>query len=106
MSTQERRVAPRFEIQAPVEYQPASVEGHGLTEKVSRSGVRIERASSIHPIGTELWMRFSFFLSSFETKFSGNVVRHTDGGFAVQFGEMDEARREVLQRAFLPGQER
>ncbi len=102
MSTEDRRAAPRLRIQAPMEYGQDAETGRGLTTDVSLSGVRIERASLAVPIETELRLRFSFFLGSFETLFPGTVVRHTTDGFAVQFGSIDVAQLEILRRALRP----
>ncbi len=103
MSTEDRRAAPRLRIQAPMEYGQDAETGSGLTKDVSLSGVRIDRASLAVPIETELRLRFSFFLGSFETLFPGKVVRHTTDGFAVQFGSLDVAQLEILRTALRPG---
>ncbi len=102
MSTKDRRVAPRLRIQAPMEYGQDAEMGSGLTKDVSLSGVRIERASLAVPIETELRLRFSFFLGSFDTLLRGKVVRHTTDGFAVQFGSLDVAQHEILRRVLRP----
>ncbi len=100
--TQERRAAPRLGIQVPMEYGQYYETGHGFTKDVSLSGVRIEQASLAVPIETELRLRFSFFLGSFETLFRGEVVRRTADGFAVQFASLDEAQLEILRTALRP----
>ncbi len=98
MMVEERRVAPRFSVQVLTEYEDSYM-GSGLTENVSLSGVRIEHASRSIPIQTEIRLRFSFFIGSFDTEFQGTVIRHTGDGFAVQFGDMDEAQLVVLRRS-------
>ncbi len=85
-----------------MEYGPNAESGRGFTKDVSLSGVRIEQASVAVPIETELRLRFSFFLGSFETLFPGNVVRHTTDGFAAQFGSLDVAQLEILRTALRP----
>ena len=97
MMVEERRVAPRFSVQVPTEYEDSHM-GSGLTENVSLSGVRIEHASRSIPIQTEIRLRFSFFIGSFDTVFHGTVIRHTGGGFAVEFGDMDPVQLDVLRR--------
>ena len=97
MMVEEQRAAPRLGIQAPTEWENSHM-GSGLTENVSSSGVRIEHASVLIAIQTEVRLRFSFFTGSFDTTFLGTVVRHTEGGFAVQFGDMGEAQLQVLRR--------
>ena len=100
--TQERRVAPRLIIQVPVEYGQDDETGRGFTKDVSLSGVRIDQASLAVPTATELRLRFSFFLGSFETLFGGKVVRHTTDGFAVQFGSLDGAQLATLRTTLRP----
>ncbi len=102
MSTEDRRSAPRLRIQAPMEYGQDAETGRGFTKDVSLSGVRIEQASLAVLIETELRLRFSFFLGSFETLFPGKVVRHITDGFAVQFGSLDVAQLEILRRVLGP----
>ena len=97
MIIEERRAAPRLDVQVPTEWENSHM-GSGLTENVSRSGVRIEHASILIAIQTEVRLRFSFFTGSFDTIFQGTVVRHTEGGFAVQFGNVGEAQLQTLRR--------
>ncbi len=94
---QERRVAPRLAIQAPTEYEN-SAPGNGFTQNLSISGVLIEHASAEIPIDTELRMRFSFFHGSFDTVFTGAVVRYAEDGFAARFVHLGTAQLEVLHR--------
>ena len=97
---QERRVARRFSIQAPTEYEHAKTPvGTGHTKNLSVSGVLVEDTSAELPIDTELRMRFSFFSGSFATAFTAAVVRYTESGFAARFVHLDTAQIEVLQRA-------
>ena len=94
---EEQRSAPRFSVQAPTEYENSHM-GSGFTKNVSLSGARIEHASISLAIQTEVRLRFSFFMGSFDTVFLGTVVRQTGDGFAVHFGDMGEAQLEVLRR--------
>ncbi len=97
---QERRAAPRFSIQVPTEYEyESSRPGSGFTENVSTSGVLVEHTSAAFPIDTELRMRFSFFQGSFDTLFTGAVVRYTEDGFAARFVHRETAQIDVLRRA-------
>jgi hypothetical protein len=86
-----------------LEYEDGSMAGRGFTKNVSLSGVLIEQASSLAPIGASLRLRFSFFLGSFETQFRSKVVRHAEDGFAVQFASLDGAELEILRKALPPG---
>ena len=94
---EEKRTAPRISVQVPTEYENSQM-GSGLTENMSVSGVLIEPASRSIAIQTQIRLRFSFFIGSFDTEFHGTVVRHTGNGFAVQFQEVDDVQREVLRR--------
>ena len=96
MMVEEQRAAPRFDVQAPVEYEN-SHKGTGFTKNLSLLGTLIEDASTLIAIQTEIRLRFSFFMGSFDTVFRGTVVRQTGDGFAVQFGDMGEAQLEVLR---------
>ncbi len=97
MMVEDRRTALRFNVQVPTEYENSHT-GSGLTENVSLSGVLIERVSRSIAIQTEIRLRFSFFIGSFDTVFHGTVIRHTEGGFAVQFADMDPVQLDVLRR--------
>jgi len=101
MRVEERRVAPRFDVQVPTEYENSHI-GSGLTENLSLSGVLIEYASPSIPIQTEIQLRFSFFSGSFDTAFRGTVVRQTKDGFAVRFVDMSEAQLEVIRKSLPP----
>ena len=98
MMVEDRRTALRFNVQVPTKYENSHM-GYGFTENVSISGVSIEHSSRLIAIQTEIRMRFSFFMGSFDTVFRGTVVRHTEDGFAVQFVDMGDAQREVLRRS-------
>ncbi len=99
MMVEEQRAAPRFSVQAPTEYGNSHM-GSGFTKNVSLSGALIEHASISLAIQTEIRLRFSFFMGSFDTIFLGTVVRQAGDGFAVQFGDMGETQLEVLRRTF------
>ncbi len=97
----ERRIAPRYRVRVPVEYEQASVTGRGTTWDISASGVHVSmrHASSALSIGSEVKLRFSFFAGSFDTAFPANVVRQTPEGFAVQFDPLGSAHRDLLRQA-------
>ena len=97
MMVEEQRREPRFIVEVPTEYENSQT-GSGFTENLSVSGVLIEHASRSMAIQTEIRLRFSFFIGSFDTVFQGTVIRHTGGGFAVQFGDMDGFQLGVLRR--------
>ena len=98
----ERRIAPRYRIQVPVEYEQASATGSGTTWDISTSGAHV--ASHASPsLGSEMTLRFSFFVGSFDVAFPANVVRHTPDGFAVQFDQLSRPHRDVLRQALPAG---
>ncbi len=97
MTFGEKRAATRFLVQVPTDYENSHA-GSGLTENLSLSGVLIEPASTSIKIQTEIQLRFAFFIGSSNTVFRGTVVRHTSDGFAVHFGDMDEAQLGVIRR--------
>ena len=101
---EERRTASRFSVRVPIEYENSrnsqnSHMGNGVTGDVSLSGVRIEHASGSMTTQTEIRLRFSFFMGSFDTEFFGTVVRHTKDSFSVQFVDMDKAQLLVIRRS-------
>ncbi len=98
----DRRAAPRFDLRVPVEYQSTTVNGQGTVWNVSASGVRIENSSVFVETGARLGLRASFYLGSFDVVLTGEVVRHTEAGFAVQFVALGPAQKGLLSKA-LPG---
>jgi hypothetical protein len=98
---EERRIAPRFKLRAPAEYQNDSVHGNGTIWDISASGARIENATASVEQGVTLGLRSSFFPGSFDVELKGDVVRHTRGGFAVQFVDLGAPQIDFL-RTILP----
>ncbi len=107
MTFEEKRVAPRFHVQVPTEYENShsgsdlkgsDPTGSGMTANLSTSGVLIEPASTSMAVETGIQLRFAFFIGSSHTVFRGTVVRQTSDGFAVHFGDMDEAQLGVVRR--------
>jgi hypothetical protein len=101
LAQQERRAALRVKLRGPTEYRNGGVHGHGTVWDISASGALIEEASSPVERGTTLGLRSSFFPGSFEVELKGDVVRHTETGFAVQFVDLGAPEIEFL-RAVLP----
>ena len=92
----EKRAAQRSSVRAPVEYAGDEIQGTGISENVSVSGLLIEHVSSPVALGQELRIRLSLFQGSFDTEFRARVVRITEEGFAIQFLRLDPAQMEVL----------
>ncbi len=101
MATVEKRLARRFLLRVPVEYENGGP-GSGILWDISESGARIEEVSRLVESGSSLTLRFSFFVGSFDVPFCGDTVRTTDWGFAVRFVDVSEPQLDMLSRA-LPG---
>jgi hypothetical protein len=43
-------------------------------------------------------LRLSYLPGSFETELTGRVVRQTEGGFAIQFVDLEEEHVALLER--------
>ena len=63
---------------------------------ISASGVRIEHASVLVEPGARVGLRSSFFPGSFDVELMGEVVRHTEAGFAMRFIDVGPLQRELL----------
>lgn len=101
-SVRNRRVAPRYDLRAPVEYSFSDLRGEGVVWNISSSGARIDLAYPPVASGTRLRLRFSFYPGSFETELPAEVVRRTETGFAVRFESLDEKQAKVLRLALPP----
>ncbi len=101
MATVEKRLARRFLLRVPVEYENGGP-GSGILWDISESGAHIEEVSRLVESGSSLTLRFSFFVGSFDVPFRGDTVRTTDWGFAVRFVDVSESQLDMLSRA-LPG---
>jgi hypothetical protein len=98
----DRRVAPRYLIDAPVRIRVGNVCKSGKVRDMSSTGVRIEDVDLQPPEGTRLQLEFSFFKDSPAVPLAGEVVRKTDtGGFCVEFRAVDPRTKAVL-RVVLP----
>jgi hypothetical protein len=102
LAQQEKRAAPRVKLRGPTEYRGAAVHGQGTVWDISVSGARIENASAAVERGATLGLRSSFYPGSFDVELKGDVVRHTETGFAVQFVGLGAPEIDFLRRV-LPG---
>ncbi|MEE9279974.1 MAG: PilZ domain-containing protein [Myxococcota bacterium] len=87
----ERTASSRHEIRAPVAYWGTDLKGGGTIANISTSGALIERAT--HPVspGTRLGILVRYFPDGAEhcsVELTSEVIRTTDGGFAVQFKDL------------------
>ncbi len=72
-----------------------------MTRDISISGVRIDDASTRLDRGELARVRCSFFVGSFQVELVGDVVRHTETGFAIQFRNLGPDQLKLLH-AILP----
>jgi hypothetical protein len=94
------RKSPRTKVCFPVEYQSMAEMRQGMVANISFTGALLESASeSIEP-GTRLVLRCSIFVGSFDIELAGEIVRNTDGGFAVEFVDLGRSQVELLRRIF------
>lgn len=90
METQ-RVASARHVIRAPVAYWGDDLKGGGTIANISTSGALIEPASQRVSPGTRLGMLVRYFPEGAEhcsVELSSEVVRTTDGGFAVTFRDL------------------
>jgi hypothetical protein len=86
-----------------MEYTNGSVRGEGTVWDISASGARIENASEPVSQGTTLGLRSSYYPGSFGVELKGDVVRHTETGFAVQFVQLGSPQVDLLRRILPAG---
>ena len=98
----ERRRAPRFRLCGPAQFEAQGAHGHGMVADVSLTGVRIEEASCVPSLRSPISLHWSYQPGSFEVELTGQVVRHTETGFAVDFSDLTDRAQELLYAA-LPG---
>ena len=81
----EQRQDSRFRTRFDALGSSGRQEGACVLVDISRSGARFEEASFQPPIGTKILIYVLVrLMSPFELK--GHVVRHTETGFAIEFG--------------------
>lgn len=91
----EHRRDPRFRTRFDALCSAGRQEGAGRLADISRSGARLEETSLRPEIGSKVRLYvFVQPVSPFEIV--GEVVRHTDSGFAIEIIEAREAIRELI----------
>ena len=91
----DKRKAPRFRTRFDALYSSGPSEGAGLLVDLSYSGARLESASLQPELGTEVRL-YVFIQPVAPFELVGNVVRHTEAGFAISCDVFDpEVRRLV-----------
>ena len=78
----ERRKSPRFKARFDALYSSGAQEGAGVLAEISYAGVRLEESSIRPEIGTRVVL-YVFVRPVQPFELVGEVVRHTEHGFAV-----------------------
>ncbi len=89
----ENRRDPRFHTQFDALYSSGREEGAGTLVDLSRSGAHLEHSSLRPQVGSKVHL-YIFVRPVAPFELVGEVVRHTDSGFAI---ENIEASEEILQ---------
>jgi hypothetical protein len=99
----ERRRNPRFRARFDVLCSAGDKEGAGTLVDISRSGARLGAVTHCPEIGTKVRI-YVFVQPVCPFELSGEVVRVTDGSFAIRFDRLDpEVGRLVDDVAALVG---
>ena len=91
----ENRCTPRFQARFDALCAAGREEGAGILADISRSGARLEETSLRPAVGSKV--RLYIFVqpvSPFEIV--GEVVRHTDSGFAIAIVETQDGIQELI----------
>jgi len=78
----ERRKSPRFKARFDALYSSGAREGAGVLAEISYAGVRLEETSIRPDLGTRVQL-YIFVRPVLPFELVGEVVRHTEHGFAV-----------------------
>ena len=79
----DRRKTPRFKARFDALYSSGSREGAGVLAEISYAGVRLEETSIRPDVGTRVVL-YVFVRPVQPFELAGEVVRHTERGFAVE----------------------
>jgi hypothetical protein len=98
----QRVAAERYAVSVAVGIISEEGQMSGDVSDISVTGARIAHTGRVPPKGAKVRLGFSFFAHALPVPIHARVVRHTeDGGFAVEFEEVD-FRTRILLRALLP----
>jgi hypothetical protein len=89
MQTENRRTEGRVPTRFESLYSAGRTEGTGTLADISYSGALIEGTSSRPDIGSPLRI-FVFIQPVSPVELVGEVVRHTEQGFAIEFSKLSE----------------
>lgn len=90
----ESRIKAKFDVL----YSLGKEEGAGLLVDLSYTGARFENPSIVPPLGTEVRI-YVFVMPVDPFQLSGRVVRHTETGFAIEYEELDDAAKRLVDDA-------
>ena len=96
--TNDRRCSGRVRTRFDALYAAGQREGAGVLADISYSGARIADTSILPELGTTV--RIYIFIqpvSPFELV--GTVARHSDGGFAIEYKDLDPEVRQLVADA-------
>jgi hypothetical protein len=101
----ERR-AHRVPVYFSCEFFGRKIQGEGMVRNISVSGALVEEAEPLLIAGTEVKLRFSLGPDTLPVEVGAEVVRETEGGFAVRFDCIDARVRSVLQQLIARARDR
>ena len=79
-------------------YSLGKREGAGVLVDLSYTGARFDHPSIVPPLGTEVRV-YVFVMPVAPFELCGRVVRHTEGGFAIEYEEVDDAAKRLVDDA-------
>ena len=97
----QRIAAERYSVSVRVGILTDGGQTTGQVRDISVTGARIENVGARPEEGSDLRLGFSFYAHALPVPIHGKVVRHIEGGFAVEFQDVD-FRTQILLRALLP----
>ena len=93
-----RRRSARIKTRFESLYSAGRYEGAGVLSEISFSGARVEGASLKPELGKELRI-YVFVQPVCPFEVIGRVVRHTEEGFAIEFDNLSDDVRRLIEDA-------
>ena len=75
-----------------------SEEGAGILSEISYAGARVDEASTKPEVGTKVTL-YVFIQPVAPFELHGEVVRHCEGGFAVEYKDLSDELRALVDEA-------
>ncbi len=95
----EQRGAPRLRARGRVRFSGEGVDGKGLVEELSLSGIQIAHSDHIPEPGTIVELSLTNETGSDGLTARGEVVRKTADGFSVRFTRISPGLQNALMKA-------